>query len=127
MAGSWPGSHCACPAVFPAFPPSKVVSLLSCKLIENCNFVCSCGADSIWTLKLVKSKIQVIIKFFKYLTNLFFPVELIGSFFLTNYLRFFHPQLAHCEEELNESKDLNAFLQEEIDEIKMQVTLFYLP
>lgn len=30
-------------------------------------------------------------------------------------------QLAHCEEELNESKDLNVFLQDQIDEIKMQV------
>ena len=36
---------------------------------------------------------------------------------------FFHSfQLAHCEEELNESKDLNVFLQDQIDEIKMQVT-----
>lgn len=35
---------------------------------------------------------------------------------------FFHSsQLAHCEEELNESKDLNVFLQDQIDEIKMQV------
>lgn len=32
-------------------------------------------------------------------------------------------QLAHCEEELNESKDLNVFLQDQIDEIKMQVIL----
>ena len=37
--------------------------------------------------------------------------------------QFFCPfsQLAHAEEELNESKDLNAFLQDQIDEIKMQV------
>ena len=34
---------------------------------------------------------------------------------------FHSSQLAHCEEELNESKDLNAFLQDQIDEIKMQV------
>lgn len=44
----------------------------------------------------------------------------------SEFIYFYSSQLANCEEELNESKDLNAFLQEQIEEIKMQVIQIFL-